>query len=359
MTLATLPATVDEITDEWLTEALRRSARIRADEAVHIEACEALAEGTSFATRMYRLRLSGTGGVPASAILKLPVTGAVRVFIDGISAYAREVTFYAELAGTVPIHVPDCYVAEQATGSTDFVLLIEDLAGATPGDSLTGLTAAQAEHAAEALARFHAWGWEHARLATLPAFPRLDGDVGRHTCALIGQMFAQAWPVVAVAYGPGPELVAFGERLPELMPWFIGQLTTPCTIAHGELRADNLFHTDTGLILIDFQTVCQQNGMVDVSYLLSQSVPTEIRREHEERLVRRYLDALAVAGVSGYPVDAALRQYRIGVAFNLVWACLMHGQLERLDARGTALVDAMLTRAFAAIADNQSLTLIP
>ena len=66
----------------------------------------------------------------------------------------------------------------------------------------------------------------------------------------------------------------------------------------------------------------QQSGMVDVSYLLSQSVPLEVRREHEGRLVRRYLEGLVAAGVTSYPLEDALRQYRIGVAFNLVWALL-------------------------------------
>jgi hypothetical protein len=99
--------------------------------------------------------------------------------------------------------------------------------------------------------------------------------------------------------------------------------------------------------------------MVDIAYLFSQSVPLEVRREHEQRLLRRYYDGLMSAGVTGYSFDDALEQYRIAVGFNLVWACLMHGQLAGLDERGRGLVDAMLTRAFAAITDNETLTLVP
>jgi Ecdysteroid kinase-like family len=359
MTVMTVPARIDEVTDAWLTSALQRSGRLGSGEVVEIEAREPLSAGTSFATNMYRLRLSGTEAIPSTAILKLPVSGPLRAFLDGVGAYTREVTFYSELAAEVPIRVPDCYVAEQASDSTDFVLLIEDLTDSTPGDSLTGLTVEQAELAADALGRFHAWCWEHERLDTLMVFPRLDGESGRRTCELIGQMFEQTWPGVKASYPIDPELQAYGDRLPELMPWFIEHLSTPRTITHGELRADNLFLRQGELTLIDFQTVSQQSGVVDISYLFSQSLPLEVRREHEQQLLARYTHALNRAGVTSYGIDQVHTQYRIGILFNLVWACLMHGQVATLDDRGKALVDAMLTRAFAAIAENDCLALLP
>jgi Ecdysteroid kinase-like family len=359
MTVAVLPARVEEVTEAWLTDALRRSRRLVGDEAAVIAGRKPVSAGTSFATSMYRLRLSGVASVPSTAILKLPVFGPLRAFLDGVGAYTREIAFYSELAGEVPVAVPECYVAEQASSSSDFVLLIEDLTDSTAGDSLTGLSVEQAELAADALARFHAWSWEHERLETLKVFPRLDGEVGRRTCALIAQMFSQTWPGVTASYALDGELRAFGDHLPELMPWFIERLSRPRTIAHGELRADNLFLRADGLTLIDFQTVCQHSGMVDVSYLFSQSLPLEVRRGHEQQLLHRYIDGLTRAGVTDYGLAQATEQYRIGILFNLVWACLMHGQLAGLDARGRALVDAMLTRAFSAIDDNECLALLP
>jgi Ecdysteroid kinase-like family len=362
MTTTTTPACIDELDSDWLTGALRRSDVLATDASVRILKHERLTTGTAFATKMYRLHLDGPETVPPTAILKLPVTGDIREFIDGVGAYSREITFYRVLASDVPIRVPLCYVAEMSSTTTDFVLLLEDLAGLTPADQLTGLTLSQAEAAVDDLARLHAWSWEHARLARLAdSFPPLDGPVGRGAAEVFARFYAAAWPGARAALGDtiSAEVSELAEHLPALLPTMIGLLGSPRTITHSELRADNLFVGDDGtLTMIDFQTVSQASGMLDISYVLSQSLPTALRRGNDEMLVRRYWNELRHGGVPDYSWETAWEQYRVGCAYNAIWAGMAYGQIERLDVRGQDLVMEMLRRACAAMDDNDSAKLL-
>jgi hypothetical protein len=358
----TTPACIDQLDSDWLTGALRRSEVLGPDACVRIIKEEPLTTGTAFATKMYRLHLEGPQTVPPTAILKLPVTGEIREFIDGVGAYAREVTFYRELAADVPVRVPRCYVAEISSTTTDFVLLLEDLAQLTPADQLIGLTLTQAETAVDDLTRLHAWSWEHDRLERLAdRFPPLDGPVGRGAADVFTRFYSVAWPGARAALGDtiSAEVSDLAEQLPRLLPTMIGLLGSPRTITHSELRADNLFIGDDGtLTMIDFQTVSQASGMLDISYVLSQSLPTALRRGNDETLVRRYWNGLRQGGVSDYSWETAWRQYRVGCAYNALWAGMAYGQIDRLDPRGQELVMEMLHRACAAMDDNGSAQLL-
>lgn len=356
-----LPTSIEDINSAWLTAALQRSGRLRAGETVTVVDAKPLSSGASFSTRMYRMQLDGPG-LPASAIIKLPVTGPVRQLIDAGGSYVREVTFYRELAADTPLRVPEAYVAEFEQDTGNMVLLIEDLAPLTPNDQLVGLTLQQAEAAIDDLARFHASSWEQPHLPQyadrlLP----LDSAKGRAIFEQFGRFFAMTWPTALRVEGAGlsDKVCEFGQRLPALIPFFLGQLATPRAIIHGELRSENLFFdTDGSLILIDFQIVGQGSGVFDVSYLLSQSLTIEVRRGNDERLMRRYWQGLVNAGVQNFPWEQAWKQYRLGVAFNLIMPGVAFMTYENTTERGRALLLQMLSRASAAIEDNASLDLL-
>lgn len=347
-----LPRTIEEVDGAWLSGALGKHVSVRS--------VAPLATGTAFSTVMYRLTLDGDGDAPTSVVVKLPVGGEVRQLLDGIGAYVREVTFYAELAGDVPVRVPRSYVAEMDADSTDFILVIEDLSHLEPADQLKGLTLEQAEAAVDALARFHAWSWEHERLDRLAdRFPRLDGEVAAGVYGQFAAFFAMSWKAARELPVVAEPVRALGDRFTDLLPTFIEELAAPRTIAHGELRADNLFLLpDGGLLMIDFQTVAQHAGIVDVAYLVSQSVPVDVRRGNDERLIRRYVERLAAAGAVDYDFDRAWRQYRVAVAFNLLLPGLAFMQYEATDDRGKQLLVEMLRRASDAIEANGAVDLL-
>jgi Ecdysteroid kinase-like family len=338
---------------------MRRSGRLAPTESVSLVEVRSMTAGTAFSTMMYRLVLDGPAGTPPTAILKLPIDAPVRALLDGIGAYRREVTFYSELAPTLPVRVAEPYIAEMSSETTDFVLLLEDLTDLQPGDQLTGLTITQAEGAVDYLAAFHSWAWENPRLrAFADRFPPLDSPVGSAAQHQFGQVFKATWPG-AREYMSGDAL-KIGDALPDLLPFFIGELATPRTIAHGELRAENLFLSpDGGILMVDFQTVSQEAGVIDLAYLISQSVPTDARRGHDEALIRRYHDGLLSGGVDNYPFEEAWRQYRLAVAFNLILPGVAFMTFSSVDDRGQRLLIEMLHRASAAINELDCRALIP
>ena len=93
--------------------------------------------------------------------------------------------FYQQLAPTALIHTPRCYFTgdvEEAT--SEFVLMMEDLAPAEQGDQLRGVTLDQARLAVIEAAKLHASHWGDEGLDDLPwvsnakAAPPSAADVG-------------------------------------------------------------------------------------------------------------------------------------------------------------------------------------
>lgn len=346
-----IPSGIDQLDSAWFAEVF--------GDGVTVTAVSPLTTGSAYSTIMSRVQLAGgPAGTPSSVIVKLPVDGQIRQLLDGIGAYRREVTFYGELAAEMPIRVPRSHVAEQSEDTTDFVLVIEDLSGLDPPDQLGGLTLEQTDAAVDALAQFHAWGWESPTLDRyVDRFPRLDGDTAAAVYGQFAHFFALAWQSVRQVPIVTEEARAVGDRWGELLEFFVAQLAMPRTLVHGELRAENMFMTDDGeIVMIDFQTVAQHAGVVDLAYLVVQSTTVELRRGQDERFVRRYVEQL---GIDGYGFDRAWRQYRIALAFNLLLSGLAFGQYEQSDDRGKQLLVEMLSRACDAITANDVLGVLP
>lgn len=347
------PASIDEVDDAWLSRSLGQDVR-RTSEP------EAL---SSFACKVYRLRLAGPAGTPEAVIVKLPIEGQVRSLIDALGIYRREVSFYNEVAPRAPLRTPKAYAAELASDSTDFVLVLEDLGTSTGGDQLTGLSLDEAGAVLDELARFHAWSWGQPVLDDLAeTFPPIDSPAGRAMQDQWTQFFGLAWPMAQKLAGDAltVELTQFGDRFADYVPVFLEELSGPPVLTHGELRADNLLFDAEGRVhFVDFQNAQQECGPRELAYFLTQSLATETRQGNDEALVRRYWDGLVAAGVSDYPFEKAWRQYRLGVANQLmmiVVACMRH---DAVDARGQHLLVEMLRRNLRSIQDNRSLALLP
>ena len=82
-------------------------------------------------------------GAPASIISKFPTADPVNLGVARmLSFYPREVAFYTKLAQHSPIRTPRLLHADLDMSDHSFVLLLEDMGGATLGDQIAGLTPA-------------------------------------------------------------------------------------------------------------------------------------------------------------------------------------------------------------------------
>ncbi|HEY2085569.1 MAG TPA: phosphotransferase [Mycobacterium sp.] len=352
MTLAEtrVPRAIDEVTVEWLSEAMRADHASSKRLTVNAIRVEQIAQDTGFSSLLYRVHLTGEPGAPSTVIVKLPAQSEARWAMDMLGGYRRELSFYQYIAGRAPINTPHVYAAGMAEDSADFVLVLEDLRAWDNADHLAGLSMHRARLCIEQLAGMHAWSVTTTDATALDAFPSLDAPIVRD---ILHPAFELGWRVYrdrsAVAV---PTAVArYAERFVELAPKALAALTVRPMLLHGDIRADNMFFDGDSLKIVDFQFASRGAGATDVAYLISQGLPTEVRHGHDEQLVREYLARLADNGVTDYSFDEAWRHYRLAVAYLMLLPVITLVGWDTMPERSRALCLKLTERAVAAIDD--------
>jgi hypothetical protein len=84
-----------------------------------------------------------------------------------------------------------------------------------------------------------------------------------------------------------------------------------------------------------------------LSICLAMGLPVEDRRSHENRLLRRYHDALLSAGIQDYSFERALSDYRVGLLRLLVLLAISDDNFDLSTPAGRGLVDRYTERSVA------------
>jgi hypothetical protein len=352
-----LPRTLADVTSDWVSSTLRAGGHLGDATVTGVDVRE-LTQATAVFGVLARVAVAYDGpapGAPTSLVLKLP-TQAPENFEVGkaLRLYEREVAFYRELGGGLPVRVPRCYHAGvDEEGRT--ALLLEDLADLRCGDQVVGLTLRQAELAVDALARLHAAWWARPELDELTWLPQIDDPT---YLAAVPGIFRTGLPLVEERYRdrvPAEALAFAGRLAPAFEEMIVRCAQPPHTIAHSDTRLDNLFFApdpaDDAFALIDFQLVLRGRGVGDIAYLLGSSMDVDLQRRSASDLLRRYHGALLSAGVDGYPFERCLQDFRESVAFYLSGPLSLVGTFDTHDERGAAMTDLFVTRFFALAAE--------
>jgi hypothetical protein len=106
---------------------------------------------------------------------------------------------------------------------------------------------------------------------------------------------------------------------------------------------------------LDWAMLDRRTGMRDVAYVLCNSIPAEIRREHEHEWVARYLAALAAGGVL-LDADTAWDQYRLYATYSWVSATSTAAVGNRWQAAKVG--QGGMRRATAAIEDLDTVSIL-
>jgi aminoglycoside phosphotransferase (APT) family kinase protein len=338
-----VPSGIHDVTAQWLTAALGRPvAAVRAEQ---------IAQDSGFSSLLYRLHLRGDG-LPATVIAKLPAQSEARGAMELLGGYRRELAFYQRVAGRAPMQTPRVYTARIVDGTADFVLLMEDLAHWDNADHLAGLSMNRARTCIEALAGLHAWSTSN--YDVLEAFPSIDTPIARD---LLVPAFGPGWQIYRAkssAHVPAA-VAAFAEKFAERAAEALPALTERTMLLHGDIRADNLFFDGDRMKVVDFQFASLGAGAADIAYLVSQGLQAEVRRGHDEALVREYLDCLETHGVGDYSFDEAWRHYRFAVAYLMLLPVITLNGWDGLPERSRALCLTLTDRAVATIDEIDAL----
>jgi hypothetical protein len=354
--MAMFPTDPSSVTAAWLSEVLGADVRECRLEQIGI--------GVGLLGRLYRAHLEGGPDVPASVVVKFPLL-ASRVrseLCEDLELYLREVRFYQEIGLANPLRPARPYFAAIDETTHDFILVIEDLCRLRVADQTVGCTVADAETVIDTIARHHAHWWESDRFASLPWLKNYS--TAPFPAGVVAN-FEAAWPrfIELIGADLSPELRAFGERFPSMVPWFLDELTRPPrTFLHGDLRLDQLFFAvcadDPPITALDWQLASAGRGAYDVGYFMSQSLTTDTRRACEARLLERYRTRLAECGID-YPADELRRDYRITIAWCFTYPVLGAGRLDMANDRQLTLLRTMLDGCVMAIEDHDALALRP
>jgi len=344
--MAAVPSTIDDVTPQWLSAVLDGAT------VTDIRA-ERIAEDTGFSALLYRLHLVGEG-VPSSVIVKLPAESEARGAMELLDGYQRELAFYRHVAGVAPIHTPRVHAARMIDGSADFVLVLEDLCDWDNADHLAGLSLDRARLCIEQLAGLHAWSSDSANAAVLANFPSIDTPVVRE---LLIPAFGPGWQIYLdkSSAGVSSAVARFAERFAEAAAQALPELTARSMLLHGDIRADNMFFDGDQLKVVDFQFASRGVGIADIAYLVSQGLPSQVRRGHDEALVREYLGHLSANGVIDYSFNEAWRHYRFAVAYLMVLPVTTLNGWDAMPDRSRALCLKLTERAVETIDDIDAL----
>jgi hypothetical protein len=349
----------EAITPQWLTDVLAHagySARVKNFTAKRV--------GTGQIGDSVRFALAFEGnanGAPQTLVGKFPShSDQSRQTGVTLGNYIREVHFYNHLAEGAGIRVPRNYFARVDEATSEFVLMMEDLAPAEQGDQMAGVTLDQARAAIMEAAKLHASHWND------PAMEELWWISGTRTApksVVTPEMVQQLWLAFCERYGAGidADSRAVGDGLCRKFTSYVEGYTGPRCLTHNDYRPDNmLFATEAGgspVAIVDWQSLGWGCGALDIAYLLGGALPRAIRQQHEDALLAFYLDQLTLNGVTGYGFETLKRDYARH-SFQLFLTAFFAAMIVEQTARGDTMFLTMLRGAARQIIDLDALSLL-
>jgi hypothetical protein len=340
----------------WLSAVLHASGVLPGGIEVVEAHGQAIGHGLLCESVRFDLTYSAPTDAPASVVGKFSAEHpALRAGAIAEEVYQREFAFYRDLAQGLDVPTARC-LALVGDPEVEFVLVLEDLAATTAVDQMTGCTLEQAEAVIDAAVGLHAPRWGDPAVETAP------WNVRNRWLPRIADGYLKSFESYVKEFDPTPDEAAIGERLaPVLGRWFAGQ-PRPWTVTHGDYRLDNMLFGIRGgaepVGILDWQTMLPSAGTADIAYFIGSSFEPDVRRLHEESLIRRYHAGLVAAGVSDYPYEQCLRDYRYNCFLGYMMPTYSAALVKR-TTRGDAMFATWVRRVTAQINDLDCLALLP
>jgi aminoglycoside phosphotransferase (APT) family kinase protein len=281
---------------------------------------------------------------------KLPPTDARREQIIASGMGQREARFYADLAPSVGMRVPDAHVALTDDDGM-FAILLEDLVttGGDVSDGTWGVPVDAAAGAIEDLAALHIRFDDARRRAAEAPWVQVSKPSASYGATMLRYGVDHHRDRLTDAFVEIAELyIARHDELQVL--WHEG----PPTVIHGDPHIGNLFLDDGRVGFLDWGIINVNTPMRDISYFLTMAMQIEDRRAHERELLRFYLELRRAAGVSEISFDDAWRAHRIHAAYNVPASCQVVMFPEDMSERRRVFSNAFLDRAQASLDDLEA-----
>ncbi len=359
-----IPAGARDITADWLRQALAYPASSNLPELQGVQV-EPVGSGRGFISEVIRCRLSWPRDAPSapnSLIIKLHSPERKTSWVArAVRFYRREYEFYRRIGALAVVRSPAMYYGDFAPRTHRFVLVLEDLADWVSIPQPQGASHDQAKSAVRAAAGMHGLYWNNfSQLAAAGVLDYLEkyrlatqlGYLFYLPPALrrFGDLFTAGTRRLAETYGP-----RIADHLADLS-------AGPKTFTHGDFRLDNVLfapNASDDFAAIDWQNCGIHSGMRDVSYFLSNSVTTELRRSIEREVIEEYHAALCRAAITHFTLEECWTLYRNVTLSCLIGPIVMCGSLDFRDPESRRTIVIGLRRTLSAVEDLDAEEFLP
>jgi hypothetical protein len=230
----------------------------------------------------------------------------------GGSTCVLEGDFYIHVAPQVNVQVPEAVAVVTDREAKQSVLIMRDViaAGGRFCSALEAFTADEAASSLAQIAHLHAGSallerapWIVPRIASLGRMPHMTAEILQRL--LDGPRGDNLSPAVR----NGTRLIAGMQALGDK------DATRPQFLVHGDAHAGNIFRTESGSGLIDWQVLQRAGWAVDVAYHLCAVLPVDLAEKEERNLLGHYLDLARGHGLTLPDAEEAWLQYREAVMY--------------------------------------------
>ncbi len=358
-----LPGGIQDITADWLNDALHENGFLRADKNIVAIEITPMAVGEGFQSDMARIFPKYDGedpALPSSIVAKLPTSYEPANYVAMLfNTYEREIRFYKEVAPRSPIRSPRLILGEFDGEAKRYCLILEDCGCYSQVDQISGLTEEQLGQVILKIADFHARWWNSPDLASIPWMP---GPRSLMAYALV-DFYKGCWdmaekvPEFLEALPPGGKEA--GLKIYENILWMVETAKDDhLTITHFDFRGDNLFFDEGNekdpVIVFDWQATSVYRGPIDIGYLMGGSISQELRHKVEKKMVQSYYQRLLEKGVKNYSFEDCLYDYLGGLLLYAYIPVLAYSRLDTSSDRGQELARLLTKRHFSAIVDHDA-----
>lgn len=369
-----IPETPEQVTDDWLTRALRESGAVeQASVTGHRSELVKMQGAAAVVTRIELDYDTADSGAPTSLIAKFASPHApMRELVHGFGLYLREIEFYRNFGTDPGIPTPRCFHAEIDSASGVFALLLEDLSESRGGDGALP-SVEDAEMAVRHLAPFHAKWWNHERLRDLdflrfPGSPAHEAFMAMARGTLAGALeatkerFGSEFPVSLAAVVE--RLLANWEALTESRK----EAHDNATLVHGDYHPQQLFFpSERGgrFAAIDWQTVNAGNGGDDLARIIAMGLSVEQREAADGHLIELYHSLLIESGVTGYDIGQCREGFRRGLLTSVIVNVIAGASIdpaliaEYEALRGVSVTEGLFFSLAAAVEAHDALGAVP
>ena len=337
------PVTPGDLDSQWLASALGRDV-----DGFELEAVQ----GGFWSTMT---RVTTTDG---THVLKFANPSGQSRFICAMFEFARvEIGFYRDAAVHSRIRTPLCHHIAADEDFVDYVIVMEDLGDLRMLDQQRGCPPEEAGWVVDALADLHA-GWWNA--PGLDSFDWLLEPSDQRRSAKLGELLSIIWePAFANIPSMPAEIREAGPRLQRALPDLLARLGgQPATLTHGDARLSNMFFGPSDqpeVALVDWQASRRAHGCFDLAYFITQSLTTDVRRQHEDRLLTRYLARLGALGVEAPSRKDVEDAYQLCALYCLTYPIIAaSSSASALDPQALEIAE----RAFTAVLDLDALSVL-